>query len=64
MQQDHREERQRAGDLGVEAVGRETSMEIVMEESPVGDHQANGFGEERAGPSPVLNAGVQDQQAS
>ncbi len=28
-----------------ETVRRETSVEIVMEESPVGDHQANGAAE-------------------
>ncbi len=28
-----------------EAVRREASVEIVMEETPVGDHQANGVAE-------------------
>jgi hypothetical protein len=28
-----------------ETVGREASVEIVMEEAPVGDHQANGVAE-------------------
>ncbi len=40
-----------------EAVRREASVEIVMEEAPVGDHQANGVAEtaeERAGPVPTV----------
>ena len=28
-----------------EAVRRETGVELIMEESPVGDHQANGLAE-------------------
>ncbi len=49
MKQGHHEERQRAGDHGVERGGkRETSVEIVMEESPVRGHQANGMAENAA----------------
>ncbi len=47
IQQGDLDERRRAGELGVEGDGeeRETSVEIVTEEAPVGDHEAKGIAE-------------------